>query len=172
MMKEASPIVDFGGYTMQRKSIFIVLAAAAAGIALGFFAERGMSPARAGGLTESSPRNTYVTSSQDGDVLYEWNVGARLQVVRYAWSNGSVLRQDLRAPEGEKAPPRKEPGTGEEGPEIVISGVIWTPNAETRVAIINGKSVREGETFQTRSGKKYKVVEIKKTEEVETVEVK
>ncbi|MHC4781029.1 MAG: hypothetical protein ACYTFG_20845, partial [Planctomycetota bacterium] len=59
-----------------------------------------------------------------------------------------------------------------EQPEIVISAVIWTPDPLNRVAIINGETVREGEIFTTRTGKKYKVTEIKRSKDVEYHEVK
>jgi hypothetical protein len=154
------------------KTASIAFAAVVLGLGLGFVLERAIPPANAGGVCEGSLRHTYVTSSEDGSALYEWNVGPSPAVVIYDARMGTAWRKDLRPKEGEAAPPRKAPGAEGETPDIVISGVIWTPNAEDRVAIINGKSVREGEVFETKSGKKYKVVEIKRNEEVETVEVK
>jgi hypothetical protein len=156
----------------RSKQLVGMAAAAALGLALAFLAERAIPPAQAGGVCEASPRNTYVTSNQDGNVLYEWTLGPNPRVVIYYALEGLCVHKDLHAAPGEKEPKPREVVPGQEGPEIVISGVIWTPNAETRIAIINGKSVREGEIFETRSGKKYKVVEIKRTEEVDYVEVK
>ena len=138
-------------------------------VLLGFDA----APARAGGVCSTTAAGTYITSNQEGDTVYEWTLGEdRASVIRYNFQSGKAVQKDLGFVHTAGGRAVRQPS--EAGPlsEIVISGVIWTPDPANRVAIINGKTVREGEIFVTRSGKKYRVIEIKRSDDVEYREVK
>jgi hypothetical protein len=90
-------------------------------------------------------------------------------VLAYDFESGTYVRRELSLPAVEK--PTEKPKKGKPK-EINISGTIWTPEPAERVAIINGKTYREGETFTTKSGRRYKIIEIKPTNEVVYEEVK
>ncbi|MHC5038836.1 MAG: hypothetical protein ACYTHM_16120 [Planctomycetota bacterium] len=135
-----------------------------------------LTPARAGGLCPSHAQGTYITSNAEGNTVYAWSLSEKEPtVVCYNYQTGLAVRKSLKSlSEGGAKEKGGEPGAEPvpEPPEIEITGVIWTPNPETRVAFINGRPIREGEIFVTRTGKRYKVIEIKRTKEVDYEEVK
>ncbi|GEM_PF-3057667 len=155
--------------------LLVLLLLPLAGFALAALFWADLSPAQAGGVCGKS-NTAFITSGNDGQVLYEWNLGTKPPTVtRYHYPSGTFTRKTLTEAEAEaekavppvdtQAPPAEgaEPA---EKPEIEITGVIWTPNPATRVAFINGKTVQEGEIFETVSGKRYRVIEIKRTRDV------
>jgi hypothetical protein len=144
-----------------------------AGFGLAVLAGFVAAPARAGGVCSTTAAGTYVTSNQEGDTVYEWSLnGERASVTRYNFQSGKAIQKVLGFVSTAGGKAVRQPTEAGPVAEIVISGVIWTPDPANRVAIINGKTVREGEVFVTRSGKKYRVIEIKRSDEVEYREVK
>lgn len=133
-----------------------------------------LAPAEAGGVAPVEGRTTFLTSSESGSTVYLWNLTPdESDVVRFDFTRGEAVHKTLTVrAEGGKEPGQIEETIERETPEIDITGVIWTSDPETRVAIINGEPVREGETFRTRTGKTYRVTRIHRTEEVEYEEVK
>ena len=153
---------------IMKKSIPFVIAVAA-GLVAGLALERSLPRADAGGVAQMSGFG-YVTSTHDGGAIYQWNLEGRApKATKYDFETGTIVKRDLR--EVEAPPVKTADKPPAETPEIHVSGVVWTPDPETRFAIINGKTVREGDVFETRSGKKYKVIEIKKSDDVEYREV-
>lgn len=145
-----------------------------AGFAAGTFFGLELDAARAGGVCQT-PGGNFITANADGDVIHEWiTTPGRAQVIRYSFATGKAERKLLVHEEATPAETEKPaaPPAAEEGPEVVISGVIWVSDPEKRVAIINGSPIREGEIFTTRSGRRYRVTEIKKSDEVAYEEVK
>lgn len=116
----------------------------------------------------------YITSDATGRKLYVWSLTTNPpQVYAYDYEAGTFSHRDLSLPAKKAAPPEED---GKEGgkkgdKDVNVSGTIWTPEPGERVAIINGKTYREGDVFTTASGKRYKVVEIKPTNEVVYKEV-
>ncbi|MHC4779952.1 MAG: hypothetical protein ACYTFG_15375 [Planctomycetota bacterium] len=159
---------------MKRNLRFLALACLPlAGFGLGWLGGIDLDPVQAGGVCPTAARGTYITSNQDGATVYEWNLASGdSSVTRYNFDTGVALRRNLRSPRSSGKEGGARPVVPVEQPEIVISGVIWTPDPLNRVAIINGETVREGEIFTTRTGKKYKVTEIKRSKDVEYHEVK
>jgi hypothetical protein len=155
----------------RNKRLAALATAALAGIALGVFAGSGIVPALAGGVCRGAEGVTY-TSNDAGDVLYEWHTErGKAQVIRYDYNTGTAIRRILVYREAEPTPEPEKPAVEGEKPEIVITGVIWVADPEKRVAIINGKTYREGEVFVTRTGRRFRVLEIKRTEDVKYEEV-
>jgi hypothetical protein len=107
----------------------------------------------------------YVSSDASGRQIYVWSFATNPpKVYAYDFDAGTYTHKDLSLPRKKVVEPtKKEKG---EAKEVNISGTIWTPEPSERVAIINGKTYREGEVFQTKSGKRYKIIEIKPTNEV------
>jgi hypothetical protein len=125
--------------------------------------------AQAGGICKGN-MGDFVSSDADGKRIFVWSLGTNPpQVYAYDFESGTYTHKDLSLPRVKQPPKTKEK---EPDKEINVSGTIWTPDPEERVAIINGKTYREGETFTTKSGKKYKIIEIKPTNEVVYREVK
>jgi len=167
---------------MNRWTITLAAAAAIAGAAIGAGLASGRSPvavpsilppAFAGGIIQETPGRLW-TVSPDGDAIYEWSAGGgNATVTRYDWNTGKALTRRVLtpAPEGEAggAPAPVDP---EDDKELRVTGVIWTPSAETRTAIINGQIVREGEFVTGKSGKLYKVIKIHQDREVQFEEQK
>jgi len=126
--------------------------------------------AAAGGVCKGN-LGAYVTSDDSGKQLYVWHLTTNPpQVYAYSFDRGTYVHKDLSLPATPKADEEKKPPKKHK--DINVSGTIWTPEPSERVAIINGKTYREGDVFTTKSGKKYKVVEIKPTNEVVYEEVK
>jgi hypothetical protein len=153
----------------------LLLPLAGFGLAVLFSAD--LAPAEAGGVCGKS-NSAFITSGNDGQTLYEWNLGTTPpSVIRYHYPTGTFTKKDLRPgedvdlPVAEPEDPKKAAAPPKK-PEVEITGVIWTPNPATRVAFINGKTVQEGEIFETASGKRYRVIEIKRTRDVVYREVK
>ena len=162
---------------MNRLTISLALGAAlvgglvGAGLASGTLSGRGpalLPPAFAGGLVQEAP-GRYVTASPDGDALYYWVVGGgNGTVTRYDWNTAEALTRRVMAPLRDGT---TRPATAKVDPddnkELKVSGVIWTPDARTRTAIVNGQIVREGEVVTGKSVKLYKVIKIHEDREIE-----
>lgn len=174
-MKKAGAAQFLRCFEMQgrRRWVFWGMTAVAA-LAMGLFTGIELDSARAGGISQT-PGGNIVTANEAGDVLYEWILTpGHAEVVRYSYATGKAERRALTEQEAAPVPEEKPtpPPAEVEKPEICITGVIWVADPEKRVAIINGAPVREGEIFETKSGKRYRVTEIKKTDEVAYEEVK
>ncbi len=139
-------------------------AAAGAAFALVVAAPAGIRDASAGGVCKGNTGD-FISSDSTGKQIFVWSLSNNPpQVYAYDFESGTFTHKDLSLPAAKK----DDAAAKEEKPakEVVISGTIWTPEAAERVAIINGKTYREGDVFTTASGKKYRVVEIKPTNEV------
>ncbi len=149
-----------------------ILTAAAAGAALAllFASPFGAREASAGGICRGNTGD-FISSDSSGKQIYVWSLASNPpSVYAYDFDSGTFTHKELSLPAV-----RKDETAGKDdkpAKEIIVSGTIWTPEASERVAIINGKTYREGEVFTTASGKKYKLVEIKQTNEVVYEEVK
>jgi hypothetical protein len=153
------------------KPIALLLAGGIAGtaVALVLLGLWNAPEARAGGVCRGN-MGDFISSDDSGTRLYVWSLGTNPpQVYAYDFDTGTYTHKDLSLPRLRKPPPPEEKKPDK---EINVSGTIWTPDPEERVAIINGKTYREGEVFTTKSGKKYKIIEIKPTNEVEYKEIK
>jgi hypothetical protein len=156
----------------RTKRLFALASIAFAGLLAGVLLGTGILPAMAGGVCPGGI-GVYYTSNEEGDTLFEWHTErGKAQVIRYGYSSGAAVRKILVFKEADAGAEPEKPALEGEKPEIEISGVIWVADPEKRVAIINGAAVREGETFTTRTGRKYIVKEIKRSDEVVYEEVK
>ncbi|MCI0340816.1 MAG: hypothetical protein L0216_06635 [Planctomycetales bacterium] len=166
---------------MTRNHVLAVAALAAAGLGVGLVSAtgggsagggRGILPlAHAGGGPTQEAPGVYLTSSPDGEALYRWEgtPSGFYRVTRYDWTNGEAVTRELRVPRpAGAAPERREP---EPAKELDVRGIIWTPDAETRTGIVNGRLVKQGEVVTGLSGKKYRVVEIRQDGEVKFEEI-
>ena len=150
--------------------VLLTACAAGAALALLFASPFGAKDASAGGICRGNTGD-FISSDSTGKQIYVWSFGSNPpSVYAYDFDAGTFTHKDLSLPALRKT----EDGEKEVKPakEINVSGTIWTPEPSERVAIINGKTYREGEIFTTASGKKYKLVEIRPTNDIVYEEVK
>lgn len=166
---------------MSRWNIGIGLGALGLGLALGGGWASGALPGRApqmippafagGGLVQEGP-GVFWTMNPDGSALYHWQVGQTSgDVTHFDATTGAVTVRKLMqpVPDGRLEDPNQPKKVAK---ELEVTGVIWTPSADTRTAIVNGHIVKEGEAVAGRSGKLYRVLTIHQDREVLFEEIK
>ena len=119
-----------------------------------------------GGLVQDGP-GRFWTSAPDGNAVYQWDLGGSApEVTQYDWASGRAVTRLLARPTPAGGEGGAKPVEGATK-ELDVTGVIWTPDARSRTAIINGTIVREGESVAGRSGKRYKILAIHQDRDVE-----